>query len=179
MIILLYGSLRLYIICNFPLAPGKCHPLSAVVAGDKLTANSTDPSLSALEIKGVLNAFKIWNAALATKDAATVNALYMPMAVLLPTLSDDVRCTTADRMDYFNYFLPKGPQGVINSYDIRRGHSDETGSPDEVTNSGVYTFTFADGSTAQARYSYSYIKINGRYMIMHHHSSLMPEVLVA
>ena len=141
-----------------------------------LTPNSTDRTLSALDVKGVLNAFTIWNAALATKDAAKVNALYMPQAVLLPTLSDDVRCTTRDRLDYFNFFLPKGPQGVINSYDIRRGHSDLTGAPDQVTNSGVYTFTFDDGSTARARYSFSYIKVNRQFMIMHQHSSLMPEV---
>jgi hypothetical protein len=36
-------------------------------------------------------------------------------------------------------------------------------------------FTFADGSAVGARYSYTYRKKNGKWVILSHHSSAMPE----
>lgn len=36
-------------------------------------------------------------------------------------------------------------------------------------------FTFADGSAVGARYSYTYRKKNGNWVILSHHSSAMPE----
>ena len=46
---------------------------------------------------------------------------------------------------------------------------------DIAINSGVYTFTFKDGSSVQARFSYVY-RWNGQdWRIIEHHSSAMPE----
>ena len=43
---------------------------------------------------------------------------------------------------------------------------------------GIYEFTFADGSVAKARYSFIYSFEDGKWMISHHHSSLMPQEVV-
>ena len=44
---------------------------------------------------------------------------------------------------------------------------------------GIYEFTFADGSKTKGRYSYVYTYENGKWMISNHHSSIMPEPAVA
>lgn len=51
---------------------------------------------------------------------------------------------------------------------------------DWAEDSGVYEFTMgADGSKVLARYSFVYVKENGEWKIAHHHSSAMPESLLA
>ncbi len=40
---------------------------------------------------------------------------------------------------------------------------------------GLYTFTFKDGSKVPARFSYVFVRRNGKWLIADHHSSLMPE----
>ena len=43
---------------------------------------------------------------------------------------------------------------------------------------GIYEFTFEDGSKVKARYSFVYAFEDGKWMISHHHSSLMPQETV-
>ena len=43
---------------------------------------------------------------------------------------------------------------------------------------GIYEFTFEDGSKVKARYSFVYAYEDGKWMISHHHSSLMPQEVV-
>ena len=59
----------------------------------------------------VLGLFDTWNDALATGDSAKVADLYAPHAVLLPTVSNDVRTDRAGIMDYFDKFLQIDPVG--------------------------------------------------------------------
>ena len=66
-------------------------------------------------------------------------------------------------------FLAKQPQGVIDESNVRFL------ADDLVINSGVYTFTFKDGATVQARFTYVYRQSGGRWLITEHHSSAMPE----
>lgn len=117
----------------------------------------------------VLNLFETWNAALATGNPDEVTKLYAEDAVLLPTVSNKVRHNHAEIRDYFVNFLAKGPQGVIDESNVRHL------SDDLVINSGVYTFTFADGSKVSARYTYLYKQVDGEWKITEHHSSAMPE----
>jgi hypothetical protein len=42
-------------------------------------------------------------------------------------------------------------------------------------NSGIYTFSFNDGASVQARYTFVYRWNGERWMIIEHHSSQMPE----
>ncbi|MFI4874940.1 MAG: SgcJ/EcaC family oxidoreductase [Blastopirellula sp. JB062] len=112
--------------------------------------------------------FDEWNSALQTGDPQKVTALYEPNAILLPTLSNQVRHNHDEIADYFVAFCAKGPVGVINESNIR--HFGQM-----AVNSGVYTFNFKDGSAAQARFTYVYRWNGQRWMIAEHHSSQMPE----
>ena len=112
--------------------------------------------------------FKQWNSALKTGDPKQVAALYAADANLLPTVSNQVRHNHAEIEDYFVHFLAKGPQGKIDESNVRI-------FGELAINSGVYTFTFKDGITVQARFTYVYRWDGQRWSIIEHHSSAMPE----
>lgn len=112
--------------------------------------------------------FEQWNSALQTGDPKKVTALYETNAILLPTVSNQVRHNHEEIEDYFVNFLAKGPKGTINESNVRT-------FGDLAINSGVYTFTFNDGASVQARFTYVY-RWNGEdWKIIEHHSSAMPE----
>ena len=117
----------------------------------------------------VIALFEEWNGALATLDPDTVTAMYAADAVLLPTVSNQVRHNHGEIRDYFVNFLQKSPQGVINESNVH------ILSDSHATNSGVYTFTFGDGSAVTARFSYLYVATEAGWNILQHHSSAMPE----
>ena len=112
--------------------------------------------------------FEEWNSALQTGDPKQVASLYETNAILLPTVSNKVRHNHEEIEDYFVHFLAKGPQGKIDESNVRTfgGVS---------INSGVYTFSFKDGVSVQARFTYVYRWNGQRWMIVEHHSSTMPE----
>ena len=116
--------------------------------------------------------FDRWNASLQTKDAAKVAENYATDAVLLPTVSNKPRTTPEGIKDYFEHFLQKSPKGKIDSSTIRIGCN-------QASDVGTYTFTLTDkeGNTSDvaARYTYNYEFIKGKWLITHHHSSMMPE----
>lgn len=114
--------------------------------------------------------FTKWNDSLATGDAEKVADLYVSDAVLLPTISNQVRLTNQERIDYFNDFLKKGPQGKIDSRTIRIGCN-------KAIDTGVYTFTFKDNSQVTARYTFTYVWDDNSWKISTHHSSAMPETV--
>ena len=116
--------------------------------------------------------FDLWNAALQTGSPELVASLYAPDAVLLPTVSNRVRATRHEITDYFQHFLALQPRGTINQQFIR------ILGPDLALNAGVYTFDVVrDGRPEQvtARYDFLYKRTNGRWLIVDHHSSKMPE----
>ena len=117
----------------------------------------------------VLGLFDQWNTALSTLNPDTVTALYADNAVLLPTVSNQVRHNHEENRDYFVGFLQKSPQGVIDEFNVN------ILSDTHATNSGVYTFTFGDGSKVSARFSYLYVASDDGWKILQHHSSAMPE----
>ena len=84
------------------------------------------------------------------------NSRYAPGAVLLPTVSNKVRTTNAEIVDYFTNFLQLKPKGKIDESNVRLL------TPDTAINSGVYTFNLTkEGQPAsvQARYSFTYKKV--------------------
>lgn len=116
--------------------------------------------------------FDQWNAALAIGDPEKVADLYAPNAVLLPTLSYQIRTNRAEIVDYFTHFLQSKPQGRIDRAIIT------VIDPQTAINTGIYTFTLTqDGQpqNVQARYTFAYQKQNGNWLIVNHHSSKMPE----
>ncbi len=112
--------------------------------------------------------FDRWNASLRTGDPKKVAANYAPGSVLLPTVSNRARFTTAEKEDYFAHFLARRPEGMIDDRVIDVDCN-------SATDSGLYTFRFSDGTTVKARYSFSYRKIGSQWLITSHHSSGMPE----
>ncbi|MCP3802206.1 SgcJ/EcaC family oxidoreductase [Allokutzneria sp. A3M-2-11 16] len=140
------------------------------------TASAQAPQRSALTIEigkpsqqRIAALFSQWNAALATGSPSTVADLYARNAVLLPTVSNEVRTDRARIVNYFETFLAKKPSGRILSSTITVLDNNS------ATNNGTYRFSFADGSTVDARFTYVYEKVGGRWLIVTHHSSAMPE----
>jgi len=122
---------------------------------------SADPSMEAKM------ALDTWIKAVASGSTDSVLKLYAEESVLLPTLEGRVCDTTDKRRAYFDHFTAKLPQGKINAIRSRV-------MGDIAINSGHYTFTFKDGSSAAARFSFVYKKTPQGWMIVDHHSSLMP-----
>ena len=112
--------------------------------------------------------FEDWNSALQTGDPKQVAALYETNAILLPTISNKVCHNHEELEDYFVNFLAKGPVGKIDESNVRT-------FGDVAINSGVYTFTFNDGASVQARFTYVYRWNSQKWLIVEHHSSQMPE----
>jgi len=132
-------------------------PVAQVTAGKLVTES---------EIKSL---FDRWNRAIQSRDVADVVALYAKDSILLPTMSNKPRLTPAEKEDYFRHFQHKLPSAVVDLRHIDIG-------TDMAVDSGLYTFTFAEtGEVVQARYSFTYKRIGPDWLIVSHHSSLMPE----
>jgi len=119
-------------------------------------------------MKNIESLFLEWNSALQTGDPKKVAALYESSSILLPTVSNKVRHDHDEIEDYFAHFLAKGPKGEIEESNVRNfGHI--------AINSGVYMFSFKDGASARARFTFVYRWNGVRWLIVEHHSSQMPE----
>ncbi|HEU5222655.1 MAG TPA: SgcJ/EcaC family oxidoreductase [Candidatus Lumbricidophila sp.] len=136
---------------------------------------SPSPTAAALPTQAEISArFDTWNAALQTGDASKVAALYANDAVLLPTVSNQVRTDQAGITDYFTHFLENKPSGkrtqsLINVLD-----------ENSAIDTGIYDFTLTDPKTnaksvVTARYTFEYEKRDGKWLIVNHHSSKLPE----
>lgn len=145
-----------------------------VVAVVALLGACSSPSAYKAECKKTTKAeiaqlFDRWNNSLQTGDPKQVVANYAPVAILLPTLSNKVRTTAAEKEDYFRHFLEDGPIGKIDYSHIQLGCN-------TAFDAGVYTFTFKKtGKKASGRYSFNYQWNGKEWLITKHHSSLMPE----
>lgn len=122
----------------------------------------------------VLGLFDQWNAALQTGDSKKVADLYAKDAVLLPTVSNNVRSDRAEIVDYFDHFLRNKPVGTKIESHVNILDSNS------VIDAGTYEFALTDPktgekSTVKARYTYAYEKRGGEWLIVNHHSSKMPE----
>jgi len=121
--------------------------------------------------------WKGWNQALQTLSPdAVADHYWNHNAILLPTLSNQVRDTRDKKLDYFEHFLLKKPVGEINLDFISIGCN-------SAEYNGVYTFTLTNPSTqavtqAMARFTYVFTASpksgNYEWKIATHHSSLMP-----
>jgi len=114
--------------------------------------------------------FVMWNDALQTGNPDNVVACYAADAILLPTVSAKVRHNHDEIRDYFAHFLSKKPNGRITEQNIR--------IYDNIAiNSGLYTFSLMDdgGHTdVDARFTFVYRKYEDGWLIIEHHSSILP-----
>ena len=88
--------------------------------------------------------FQRWAAAVASGDPQQVAALYAPDAVLIPTLSPRLRSSPGGIADYFQGFLARHPQVSVMERHLFSGC-------DELVDTGLYSFRFADASADGAR----------------------------
>jgi uncharacterized protein (TIGR02246 family) len=136
-----------------------------------LAENQTNVRCVNVKANDIKNLFYRWNNSLQTKNPDIVVKNYANNAVLLPTLSHKIHQNTADIREYFVDFLKNSPSGKINHRIIRIGCN-------SATDTGIYTFTFTNQGKQEkvpARYSFVYEYINGKWLIVSHHSSKMPE----
>lgn len=149
--------------------------VSALLTGLMLTGSGSPAAASGdagPSEKTIASLFTEWDAALATGDPAKVADRYADDAVLVPTMSNRVRTDRAGIVDYFRHFLKGKPRGTITRSEIR------VLDHDTAVDSGTYRFSLLkEGKPAQvdARYTYVYQKRGGRWLIVNHHSSAMPE----
>jgi uncharacterized protein (TIGR02246 family) len=120
----------------------------------------------------VAAATSAWAKAVGEDDPDKVVPLYAVDAVLWGTLSPTVRSDPVAVRDYFvNAFkaLP-GLKVTLGEQKIRVYGS-------TAVNTGYYTFSYTkdgQGRMLPARYSFTYVKSGERWLIVDHHSSVMP-----
>jgi uncharacterized protein (TIGR02246 family) len=116
--------------------------------------------------------FDQWNNSLATGNPEAVAENYAPDAILIPTVSNKVRHDRHEIADYFEHFLQLKPKGSLVESNVRI-------FGDLAINSGTYDFKIVkDGkeSVVKARFTFVYKKgSDGKWLIVEHHSSAMPE----
>ncbi len=142
--------------------------LTTFVLASPLTASARTESCKATNTQEIAALFDRWNTSLQTGDPQKVVANYATQSVLLPTLSNKPRLTPDEKADYFEHFLQRKPVGSIDSRTVEIDCN-------TAVDAGLYTFKFGDGSSVQARYTFTYKWDGKRWAITSHHSSAMPE----
>jgi uncharacterized protein (TIGR02246 family) len=113
-----------------------------------------------------------WAEAFAADTPDRIVALYDREAVLWGTLSPQRRDNPEAIHDY-----------MVNAFKALPDHKVSFGDQlirvygDMAINTGYYTFTYqkdGESKSLPARYSFVYVKRNGQWMIVDHHSSAMP-----
>ena len=84
--------------------------LACVHANAKETEETECYSLTEKEVRDL---YKRWNAALQSRNSATVADEYWPQSVLLPTISNTIRHNRKLKLAYFDDFLKKKPYGTV------------------------------------------------------------------
>jgi uncharacterized protein (TIGR02246 family) len=121
----------------------------------------------------VAAATQAWADAMTSHDVDRVLALYDSEAVLWGTRSPTLRDTPAALREYFNILRTVPP-----SYKAALGEQRIRIYGDMAISTGTYTFSeVRDGNEIPrpARFSFVYRNRDGRWLIVDHHSSAVPE----
>jgi len=124
----------------------------------------------------VAAATQAWIDGMASHDPERVGALYATDAVLWGTTSPTIRDNPAAIRGYFNLLtrVPPDYKGILGEQRIRV-------YGDVAINTGTYTFIGPARDSAgnalrrPARFTFVYHKRDGRWLIVDHHSSAMPQ----
>jgi uncharacterized protein (TIGR02246 family) len=130
-----------------------------------------EPKCQQVDKSTISRLFDRWNASLKTGKASEVVKNYAPNAILLPTVSNQVRHNRAEIKQYFEEFLKLRPVGTMKEKNIKI-------ICDVAVASGRYDINIRkNGKPEQvkARYTFVYQKIGNNWLIQEHHSSAMPE----
>jgi uncharacterized protein (TIGR02246 family) len=119
----------------------------------------------------VTAATRAWAAAYDSRDPQRIQALYAPDAVFWGTSSPVLRDTPELIADYFKN-APSQPDARVELGEFKVRVWGDT-----AASTGSYTFTDTrDGQTTRrpARFSFTYRRTGGRWLIVDHHSSTVP-----
>ena len=149
-----------------------------------------DNAAASADRAAVQDAYKQWTKAVETAQGKTdkVTALYAPNAILLATLSPEIKLnlstshtpseelfdlTQADIKDYFVAFT-----SLKNIHATTEKMYTQLFN-DVAINTGLYTFEYLDDKGKKvdvpARFTFVYEKIGDNWLIINHHSSYLPE----
>lgn len=136
----------------------------------------------------IKQAYTDWVKAVETAkgNATQVAALYAPNAILLPTLSPEIKIklsndtsqelydfTQSDIREYFIAFTK------LKDIQATTGQLYTQIFNDVAINTGLYTFEYLDeqGNKVEvpARFTFVYEKMGDKWLIINHHSSYLPE----
>ena len=122
----------------------------------------------------VAAATQAWIDAVNSHDPERVMVLYDPEAVLWGTVSPTIRDSPSAIRDYFQTLRTSPPE-----YTVVIGEQRVRVYGDTAINSGTYTLlsvAVRDGKPINiaARFSFVYRSRDGRWVIIDHHSSVMP-----
>src|SRR5438876_6350407 len=151
-----------------------CFSAKAASAGSVLTIvllSLASPALAGPK-EDVAAATASWARALGEDDPDKVLPLYAEDAVLWGTLSPTVRADRAALRDYF-----VGAFKVLPGLKVAFGDQLIRVYGDNAVNAGYYAFAYdkdGEARTLPARYSFTFVKEGGSWMIVDHHSSAMP-----
>lgn len=129
------------------------------------------PALQAAAQPDVKAALAEWVTAVESGDAERVVALYDNNAIFFSTFAVKPMKTQEARLEYYKKAVAE-PNVKI---DVLESHPHVYGNV--AVNSGLYTFHYTqDGEpmTIPARFSFTYILRDGKWVIIDHHSSKVP-----
>lgn len=141
---------------------------AAQTQGKRSLSVQPSQSCAAIDEAGVAALFERWNQSLQTGKPEVVVKNYAERSILLPTLSGVNRITKVEKEDYFDHFLVAKPQGRVTERQITLGCN-------MAVDSGIYTFHMgSSGKDVGARYTYTYQWDGRDWLIVSHHSSVLP-----
>lgn len=130
----------------------------------------TPPTTEQHCLAGAREALHAWARTVASRDVDQVLALYAPDAILVPTLSNQVRDCDPSRRGYFETFL--GCEALhCEVLTFNKRVSRKLGT---VVVGGLYRFHITRGGVTEAvpaRFLFTFEFIDGRWLITGHHSS--------
>lgn len=122
-------------------------------------------------LAGAKAALYQWAATVATRNVDRVLELYAPDAILVPTLSNEVRDCEDSRRSYFENFLAN--DGLVCDIEVfKKRVSRKLGT---VVVGGLYTFALRENGSQRivpARFLFTFEQIDDRWLITGHHSSI-------
>ena len=124
-----------------------------------------------------MNCLKTWGEHVSAGDMDAVVGMYLDGAVLLPTVSDEMRTTPERIQAYFEIFLPK----VHGPVDWKDTEVTPIAGSNAFMTGGHYVFPLKDpnsGEIVPTRARFSMLVAPdafGTLKILHHHSSASPE----
>lgn len=139
--------------------------LTALTLSSPVFAESPCALINEQQVAGL---FDRWNESLATNSAWEVVKNYSDNAFFLTTYSDKPRLSQQERIDYYNEILKRHPQLRVEQRAINIACN-------MANDTGLYTISFKNGEKTPGRYSITYQFINGQWLIVSQHTSLMPE----